>query len=531
MSVIRLSFLRSASLRSMSVALILCTPLMVGACSPKDKGASAEKSAPASGLSLKSPSRKAFAKHFDVPSRKVSDSEAKEALEALNLLKSSKDTLSWAKSSGKAGNYTYSDLAAKSDDGTLSIHKAQLFGVHMEGDVATFDRADFSGIKIYNEDDDVTVTFADMSLARPTPAMAKSIITSLSNIKDMDDLDIDIDDEDMGFGALSISDMAIKSAELNGGIDTMIWGEDDDSGLADILIDDVSLNFDPKNGEGGKLVLGEFSATGLRSNLLEGMGGPSAMAGKFGSMGKNFDEVRLDNLVFDSSVVAINTQGFAGKATQKGNVTTIKQASQPFTITLKDAPKSQQGAQAYAMIKELGFEELVFESSQTQIIDSEKDTVTVKDGIVTMKDGFNLDYNYSASGMTALQNMLKEGGQGSDIDAAMKTMTLNGLQVRLEDKSIIERGLKLAAQFQGTSPDTIKQQIKIASAGASLFAGAGIEAALMGEMGTALSEFLEDGGTLSVVVDPAAPVAMSELANLKRSDLSIKDLGFSAKVE
>ena len=183
------------------------------------------------------------------------------------------------------------------------------------------------------------------------------------------------------------------------------------------------------------------------------------------------------------------------------------------------------------MVKELGFEELVFESSQTQIIDSNTDTVTVKDGIVTMKDGFNLDYNYSASGVAELQNRLKTSKPGRGFNAAMAAMALNGLQIRLEDKSIVDRGLKLAAQLQGTSPDTIKNQIKIASAGASLFAGAGLEAALMGEMGTAVSDFFENGGTLSVVVDPAEPIAMSELANLKRSDMTIKELGFTAKAE
>jgi len=529
MSIIRTSFLRSSFLRTSTAALILSAPLMVGACSQKDKGPSAEKSSPSVGLSLKSPSRTAFAKHFEVPKRKVSEAEAQKALGGLNLLDSSEDNLSWAKSSGKAGNYTYSDLNAKGDEGTITIDRAELIGVHMDGETATFDRADFSGIKIYNEKDDMTVTFADMSMARPSPAMAKSIIRSLSKIDGIDDLEID--GEDRGFGALSISDMAVKSTELNGNIDTMIWGEDEQTGLSDILIDDVDMNFDSQQGQSGQFKLGEFSATGLRTGLLEGMGGPTAMVGKFGSMGKNFDEVRLDNLVFDSSVVSINTEGFAGKATEKGGVTTIKQVSEPFIITLKESPKSPQAAQAYAMAKELGFDELVFQSSQTQIIDSNTDTVTVKDGLVTMKDGFNLDYNYSASGVKELRTRLKSTNGARDLDAAMAAMTLNGLQLRLEDKSIVDRGLKLAAQFQGTSQETIKQQIKIASAGASLFAGAGIEAALMGEMGTALSEFLEKGGTLSVVVDPPAPVAMSELANLKRSDLNIKDLGFAAKVE
>ena len=203
----------------------------------------------------------------------------------------------------------------------------------------------------------------------------------------------------------------------------------------------------------------------------------------------------------------------------------------PLTIKLKESPKNRQAARSFAIVQELGFDELVFQSSQTQIIDSNTDTVTVKDGIVSMKDGFNLDYNYSASGMNDLKALLNDGAGGSDINAAMQTMTLNGLQIRLEDKSIVDRGLNLAAQMQGTSPDTIKQQIKIASAGASLFSGAGLEAALMGEMGSAVCKFFENGGTLSVVIDPVEPVAMSEIANLKRSNLTIKELGFTAKTE
>ena len=63
-------------LRNTSLAVILSTSLVMGACSNKDKGPSAEKSAPAKALGLKAPSDKVFAKHFEVPSRKVSEAEA-----------------------------------------------------------------------------------------------------------------------------------------------------------------------------------------------------------------------------------------------------------------------------------------------------------------------------------------------------------------------------------------------------------------------------------------------------------------------
>jgi len=112
----------------------------LGACSNKDKGPSAEKSAPAAALGLKAPSDKVFAKHFDVPTRNVTDAEGQKALGELNLLTESGDALSWDKTSGSDGNYTYTNLSAKDDDGEgeLTIAKAELVGVHMNGDIASF---------------------------------------------------------------------------------------------------------------------------------------------------------------------------------------------------------------------------------------------------------------------------------------------------------------------------------------------------------------------------------------------------------
>ena len=228
-------------LRNTSLAVILSTGLIMGGCSNKDKGPSAELSAPAEALGLKAPSDQVFAKHFEVPARKVSDAEGKEALGQLNLLNKSGDALSWAKTSGSDGNYTYTDLSVKDDDGTLTIANAVLTGVHMDGDVASFDRADFSGIKMYDEAEDATVSIKTLSMARPTPDMAKAIITSLQNIKDIDDLNMEDEDLDMGFGALGMGDVKIESKELNLTTDSLMWGEDAESGLTDFKIQGIDF--------------------------------------------------------------------------------------------------------------------------------------------------------------------------------------------------------------------------------------------------------------------------------------------------
>ena len=287
-------------LRNSSLAVILSSSLIMGACSNKDKGPSAEKSAPAAALGLKAPSDKVFAKHFDVPSRKVTDSEAQQALGELNLLEQGGDALSWAKSSGKNGHYSYTDLSAKDDDGQLTIAKAELIGVHMDGDVATFDRADFSGIKIYDESEDVTVTMETLSVARPTPDMAKAIITSLQNIKELDDLDIKGEKMDMGFGALGMSGMNISSKDMNLSADSLMWGEDEETKLTDFKVKDVSFNLTEKTDEPITGSLKSLSATGLRGDMFDNLPelrkGQKSLLGGFNPLAKIYSTFQMEDL-------------------------------------------------------------------------------------------------------------------------------------------------------------------------------------------------------------------------------------------
>ena len=525
-------------LRNTSLAVILSTSLVMGACSNKDKGPSAEKSSPGAALGLKAPSDKVFARHFEVPSRKVSDAEGKQALGKLNLLNESGDALSWAKSSGQNGNYSFTDLSAKDDNSQLSIGKAELVGVHMDGETATFDRADFSGIKIYDEKEDVTITMKTLSVARPTPDMAKAIITSLQNIKDLDDLDLDVDDADMdmGFGALGMSDVDITSKDVNLTTETLMWGEDPETNLTDFKVKDITFNMtentkDPMTGS-----LKSLSATGVRSDIFDKLPnaqtGPLGMIGGFNPLAKMYSTLKMEDLNFDSNYVEVTSKGFEGQSTEKGGITTQRSVGDPFIIRLKDSPNDPQAKQAYDMVKELGFDELVFQSSQTTVMDSKKDTVAVKDGLFSMKDGFTLSYNYGASGIKAMTDKIQETDQGqADMQAALENMKLNGFQMRLEDKSIVERGLKLAGKLRGAEPDQVKKELKLALSLAPLMAGGGLEGEMLGEMAGAFGDFVEYGGTLSIVMNPKESISMTELADYKRSKLSKSDLGFSAKAE
>ena len=528
--------------RTTSIALILTVPLVMGACSPKDKGPSAEKSAPAKALGLSGPSDKVFSRHFVVEPRNVPEAEAKQALADLKLLKPSGQTLKWAKSSGKNGNYVYSDLSVKSDDGMMTIDKAELFGVHMDDDIATFDRADFSGMKIYDEKDDTTVTIDEVSIAKPTPDMARSIIESLESAKDLDSINIEEEDLDLGFGAIGVKGFRVKSDEVDGTMGQLVWGQDETTRRSDFKVEDV--DFKMEGDEAFTASLDLMSMTDMRADIFGNMpkntrGATSGLMSGLNPLAKSYDTMKMDNLKIDSRVFSVTSEGFEGKSTEKNGVTTIREVSQPFIIRLKEAPKDAQAAQIFETIKSLDFDEIVLQSSQTSVLDSNTDKVTVKDGLISMKDGFNLSYNFEATGATAFLEKVEQMEANAEARKAatpnyadiMDSISINGLQFRLEDKSIVERGIKLASQFRGASPSQVKKEMKVALALAPITAGSGLERDIAGELSSALSAFIDNGGTLSIVLDPSAPLPVSELADYKGNNITIEKLGFSAKTE
>ena len=176
---------------------------------------------------------------------------------------------------------------------------------------------------------------------------------------------------------------------------------------------------------------------------------------------------------------------------------------------------------------------MVLQASQIAIMDAGKDLMSVKEGLVTLKDGFELSYNYEVGGANKAAKAIDAAAKSGDKDVtleALQAITLNGVELRLEDNSIIERALELAGKMQGSSSGAMRTQAKLGLRLAPL-AAQGVEGEILGELSGALSEFIDGGKTLSIVMSPKAPLPVSSLTELKDGSLSFKDLGFSAKTE
>jgi hypothetical protein len=194
------------------------------------------------------------------------------------------------------------------------------------------------------------------------------------------------------------------------------------------------------------------------------------------------------------------------------------------------------------MLKNLGFDTMSFTTSQTQVMDKNKDTVAIENGLLEMKDSFKLNYTYEAEGLSAMVDAAKAAetkyatdGSGSDRDADVLMESLEALKVRamkisLEDNSILERGLKLASEMTGQSEEMLKRQLKVAVMAAPLMAQSELEKELLGQTGDAFAKFVESGGTFTVAMKPSEPVSIMDLAQAREKNLNPKSLGFSAGV-
>ena len=534
-----------------TVALTLtASTLVMGGCSPKDKGESAQISVEAAPLGLTAPDEKVFARHFNVPERKVSEADATTALKAFNL--DSQDVMSWDSLSGAAGNYVYTDLKAEMDEGTISVAKAELVGVRMDGDEATFDRVNFRDMTIVG--DDVNLNIDAMSIARPSPKMAQAIIKAIQTNEGIDDLEVNIDEDDtVTFGAISLNDITVTADEASGTIEQLVWGVDEDTEIGDGKIGKIDFTIKGEDDLVSTLKFEGGSARGVNAQAYKGLTGDmestrlgqntfGQLLGQMNIYAKPYESFQVGAGAFENDYVRASFDGFEGKAVEKGGVTTITQIGKPMRIALLKEPKDVGAKRGYDTLQQLGFDELVFKTSQTQILDKNKDTVTVKDGLLDMEDGFRLNYTYEAEGLSAMVEKAKADAASADNKSvadpnmdevlhSLEPIKLRNMKMSLEDKSIVERSLKLASQMSGQSEDNLKKQLKVAVMAAPFMAQNELESQVISEIGGAFVEFLDEGGTMTIAVKPPQPLSVKSLFEARENGLNPDDIGFSASVE
>ncbi len=531
--------------KTLLAALMLSTALVMGGCGKKDKGSTgANSGAAVADYAVKSVDNRAIEKLLDVEKRRVSSGDAEKALSKMGLLKESGD-LNWASKSGDNGSYSYQDVSVKTEDGeTVKIGTLNLTGVHTVDDRATFDRMDAENIVI--DGSDAQATIDRLSLSRPHPKLGSGIMKTLAaieDLKDLDDIDMDVDLEkdEVAFGAFLMNGFSIKGDEADLSLASVGWGEDEDNGKALFLLEDLKLvGEDDKNGTPIRMSLDSISGSGIDMNYFRAIGGENfgkdiiarskslgTKATGFNPYSKTFDTFSMKNLNLDIDTLSISTDGASGKASRKNGVIRMDQSLSPVRIGFSDVPSDRDLKEMQEGLKSLGFDELVFSASQTSILDEENDTFSVENAVVRLEDGFNLSYDYKGSGLSSLKTLDQSTMSSAEIENLFGEMKLNSMNMALTDYNLVDRIINFAAKQQGTSAALIKMQAKGGLMVLSLGAQNEAQGKALSDIGSALGNFIDEGGTLKIRLNPETPVSVDQFADLDPETIDPSELGFS----
>ena len=512
--------------------------ISVGACKAADKGQGALKSESVAALNLSKSEASVFAKYFATEDCNVDEMEALGALAGLGLGETGSNNMTFESRDFSGGLVTYRDLVVQNEDADADIFRAKTAVFHcpnMGEEAPEFARLDLTDAMV--SDDDMTFTFGTLNISNPTPDAASAIVAGMTKPESNDRGDI-------GFEAVSATDITAKSDELSGSLQALSWGETRDEngqGKADLTIGNLDVTIPGQDGAQDMTI--DFKGMSTRNmnigrKLMAGRamsanGVVGSVVGNLNAFEKPYDELIVETMKLDSEGFKVDFGGIEGLTTEKGGVVTTRQTLKPTVISLKPAlaevPSFQRN---YEVIKSLGFETLKMSGSSVTTLDSEDDSVSVSDGLFVVEDGFTLNFEYSAEGlkeMTAKAQALAEANETPDMMAIYDPLHLRNLRLTLEDNSIVERGLKLASEMTGQSEKNIKRSLGMAVFAVAMAAENEVQAEVYSETLESFADFVKKGGTLTIEANPPTPFPLAPLLTDRGNDIDPATLGFSAR--
>ncbi len=522
------------SSRSFIAALLVSSSLVMGACTDKNKS-EAEKIAPApSGqLTSKSVDHRDIEKLLKVPARKVKETEAQKALSMMGFDDQGGSATTWDSRKGNDGNYSFKNLRATSKNGeNLKIGKLELTGVHMDGEDPSFDRMDIENLS--RIEGDKVAELSRLSLSRPAPAMASTILYMLQDLEEIEDMNIDLGGEDgqNGFGAILVEGLNMASEDSLVTIKTFGWGEDSETKKSSILLEDLKGS-GLKSGSGRSVAISikSISAAGINHRQTN-TGNERDGVSKFNPFINGFENWSLRDLNIDVDTLNIASSGMSGVSSTKNGTTRIEQSVQPIVLSFTGPSEDRSIRNLQNMLTSMDMETLSLSAESTTLLNEEKDSFEVSNGYVGLKDGFDLNFSYKGTGIGAVSERLNESGSPSDltdseVDDILSQLSLSELSLALTDKSIVDKSLAFIAKQRRTTPKSVKLTAKIGLMALGFAAKNESQGEALADIGAAFGRFIDEGGTLTVNLNPETSVPVSDLKNLNASTLNPKELGFS----
>lgn len=225
-----------------------------------------------------------------------------------------------------------------------------------------------------------------------------------------------------------------------------------------------------------------------------------------------FDAAVMKGLKADVIGASIDMPSFNSYVGRDNQGRANKITTDPFTMTVK-ARDNADGEQFAGALATLGYESLTLSAAGEQLYDPDADIVTLPKGrnYWQLNDGFKLDVSAKYQGTKEIAAASTAANMEADPEAVMDVMmnklAFHQLEISFADSGFFNRALNAYAAQSGEDPANLRAQISGMMAMAPMAAGStGIDVAVITELASAISSFVQEPKTLTITMAPATPV-------------------------
>lgn len=446
------------------------------------------------------------------------------ALEAFGL--GADSSASWDTMDQRGSVYTFTNFVMAGDDGGFRAATLVLDSPEITDAGPIFASLELSDIEVTGEDNG-PVTIDGLSITAPE-AIGAEVFAAL-----MQGREPAIDTDELGitaFGSLSVSGLSLGFSDEEGAdtgtleLAQMITDIDTDAGVSDFSLSGLSLNAVTEEGMPVSVSLGRMGITGLSLATLEaysqgsfgeGLGGLTAVPTELDT----YDSAEIIDLVVNAGGILVDMPELSGEIDETRNGF-ISRSNMPSLTISANPSGGPQAAQFAGILAGLGYEQLVFSAVGESVYDEATDRVETRgDNYFRLEDGFEIRSEQAISGISAYMEGLAAAMEGAEKPEELNDATMAALQLMvierftfsLEDQSLLDRGLGLAAQMQGGTPESLRMQAAGFAAMIPAFTGGMIPPELATDLQMALSAFINQGGTLNFGIEPDQPTSVGDM--------------------
>ncbi|MFC4725852.1 hypothetical protein AB6B38_10580 [Glycocaulis abyssi] len=415
----------------------------------------------------------------------------------------------------------------------LNAEIMEIAAPRLEEGVVRFDRLTLENAVLTDLEGGET-RFERLVIDRPGPALSRSIAASFTG--ETDDLpDLAANLAAYSFREMSLAGLSVSLPEGDGTLqaaNVSLRGLDE-TGLELARVESISFDGPATRFEIENVEMERVGARFLAS-LFDDEAASLLQTAISGNPADYYRSLSMTGLSGVASGVVYEMDSFSADVTPEGE--RLRTTGSMPALRLSAERGSDPGEHVHNVLGFLGYEEVVLRFETDTIYDPATDTLqTQNNNRFVWEDGLTLSAQQQISGVQAYGDAVAAARDSavSEPEALAeleRLLRLHRLEIRLEDHSLLDRSFSAYAQMSGVTPAQMRVQASALIALGLSALPAEIPRPFINAISRPLSDFVRDGGTLIITLDPPEPVPLPALVS-PSGEFDIDRLGLAVNVE